>query len=620
MNNPSPLDVYALIIEQDPIPATAAAPETSTTEQTILPRRNTSPQALRESLLPSEIQTLSRPPQRLPFPMNINAPVETSPPPDAANPEIPPQSHRRRATLPSVIVSPSDQATLQAYWGKSDANVVSPTVQSNRGSLSPLIGMAITSGVNPRRRSRSAGALHDLARLNDQGEQRRRSAEIQYWRQSFLDNAGPSHARSVNKEQSQAGSIYSQAESAAVSVSEVRLGTASTVPPEQIRAFDFGDLGTTEPDATAAEQPHERDAEMLQVKDEQPPKVAVSQADPVDQRLSQLESNMLNLTSSLRELTGRAHRQTVILGTAKRARSYSPTPPTDVDAGFHAPPADRQAYAGLTSEPSGSLPTRVSSKRMQPTPPPSASILSAAKPSMRQVTDSYLSSPSSVGGGAPSYQNLPNEGLHFSTSAPTSQHRISRSVSAAQMYLAPPDPTGQDQTLYNHLAPLYSALRYERLQRKGLETKMQHMVQQISDLSSMMAQMRANIYPTPSSDQRMTSRGTSDPHIVDPHRQTGVSRFSASAYGDSENASTHPDEGYDERREEERQRRDPHRLLHGHELDPVAIQEDDLDDREEEFSSPLEHWSTPHEEKTGWVHAGNLHEMSGPRSVEGEMF
>ena len=46
------------------------------------------------------------------------------------------------------------------------------------------IGLAVTSGSNPKRRSRSAGALRDIHKLQAESSNRRRSEEIRYWRAS----------------------------------------------------------------------------------------------------------------------------------------------------------------------------------------------------------------------------------------------------------------------------------------------------------------------------------------------------------------------------------------------------------------------------------------------------
>jgi hypothetical protein len=606
---------------QDPLPAIAD----DNTDQNAQPRRNTSPRDTRQSVLPSEDYTPSRPPQRLPFPMNINAPAESSPPHHYTSFETSPQVHRRRATLPSIVVSASDQATLQAYWGKSDPNLASPHHSTDR-TPSPLIGMAISSGMNPKRRSRSAGALFEMAKLDEQAELRRRSAEIQYWRQSFQENVassetGPtSECRSVRDDSMTSHPDESFADlSGDISVSDALADTSSSIRDEHIQHFDFGHLRDSNAEA-AAHQFQEQDEAPLA---------------PIDQRLSQLESSVLGLTNSLHELTGRAHRQTVLLGQqpeAKRARSYSPTPPVDAETKAAYAHHQKQPSFGLPANPKDLYPTHVPLKRMQPSPPSTASTNSTTKPSMRRLPDAYLSSPSSSGGALLTSQNLSPESLNFTPTSPQSAQRLSRSASAAAMSTASPlysNPSTEDQAVYTHLAPLYSALRYERLQRKTLESKVEEMRQQINDLAINVARMRpstshaATMYPTPSPDRVYTAE------VLDPvtaNRQT--SRFSASVYGESEaeNASeSHDDEEYDD--DHDRDERDRHRHVHvlnahGLNLNPIHAREhggDDLD----EYGSPLEKWSTPREEKSGWVHAGNLQmqeEVGSPRSIEGEMF
>ncbi|KAF1814821.1 hypothetical protein P152DRAFT_234286 [Eremomyces bilateralis CBS 781.70] len=118
----------------------------------------------------------------LPFPMNVNAPQTSSPTRQRqVRPGIDASSlsptHKRRATLPSVILPVSDDPSHNPFLD-------SPNITQPRGGASDAaqIGLALTTTglnngssqkANPNRRSRSAGALRDLAdRGNNQADSR----------------------------------------------------------------------------------------------------------------------------------------------------------------------------------------------------------------------------------------------------------------------------------------------------------------------------------------------------------------------------------------------------------------------------------------------------------------
>ena len=107
----------------------------------------------------------------------------------------------RRATLPSVIFSAQEAETVNRALtglGLQDSN--------DHAVDGENIGFAVTSGSNPRRRSRSAGAFRDTAKEHRMSpiqwrSWRRRSDEIRYWRDSTdatspgLDSAGFSNSK-----------------------------------------------------------------------------------------------------------------------------------------------------------------------------------------------------------------------------------------------------------------------------------------------------------------------------------------------------------------------------------------------------------------------------------------
>lgn len=122
-----------------------------------------------------------------PFPLQVppyvsNTVQETPPRPERAPPE--PPTRPRRASLPSVILTSQEaEAVNAALTGLGLQDAQDHAVEGAN------IGFAVTSGSNPRRRSRSAGALRDTAKEHRMSpiqwrRWRRRSDEIRYWRES----------------------------------------------------------------------------------------------------------------------------------------------------------------------------------------------------------------------------------------------------------------------------------------------------------------------------------------------------------------------------------------------------------------------------------------------------
>lgn len=105
------------------------------------------------------------------------------PPPDRAPPERP--IRPRRASLPSLILNAEEkEAICQAITGIGIQDVQENTAETN-------IGFAVTSGSNPKRRSRSAGTFRDHQAAKEHRmspiqwrQWRRRSDEIKFWRES----------------------------------------------------------------------------------------------------------------------------------------------------------------------------------------------------------------------------------------------------------------------------------------------------------------------------------------------------------------------------------------------------------------------------------------------------
>ena len=95
----------------------------------------------------------------------------------------------RRATLPSIVLDGAERDALRAAIGQSEYE--GDIIQDDE----KYFGFAVTSGSNPKRRSKSADDLYDASRAHRMSpiqwrQWRRRSDEIQYWR----DSAGADQA------------------------------------------------------------------------------------------------------------------------------------------------------------------------------------------------------------------------------------------------------------------------------------------------------------------------------------------------------------------------------------------------------------------------------------------
>jgi hypothetical protein len=396
----------------------------------------------------------------LPFPMNVNAP-QPSPAQQALNYisfETSPKVHRRRATLPSMVLSPADAAVLQKMWSNPDLQPIassSPSKSTNPSMPSPPIGVAVTSGSNPKRRSRSAGALYEMARTQAETTGlRRRSSEIRFWRTSRVDS------QDVRRPKSRPSSD-SISPRASTAISDTELSDALADTGSSVRggpkSFDFGSI-TTETNTA------ERHVQI------------------VEQRLSQLEFNMQHISLSLQELAApRPDKPTVTLDKAPTGHQRKPSLPLE--------------RPGLPANPKDVFTTQTTSKRStQISRPPTTPSLPSSPTKLFQHTSTYLSSPSTASA-SPS--------AVFSSSQPQMQ-RPSTSAATPQPTLSSISPV-----LHQHLAPLYHALRYERTVRKALEDQVLQLRQDVLELNAIVSQLRGATIPTPSPDRVMAGSSVS---------------------------------------------------------------------------------------------------------------
>lgn len=286
------------------------------------PREKLAPSGPRISDLPvKELQPLHPLGQHLPFPMNVNAP-QASPPNEYLTFDMQRSGvGRRRATLPSVPSAGIQRHSLDEPRGRLsawDERADDETLPS------PGIGIALssptqaTTPITSKRRSRSADALRDMVK-DRASMDRRRSAEIRYWRQSHASGSvysRPQTAKTVETIRSVQiqGPAITEPEDGIVAMSATlsHVDEPSPLPEEHERsieppvsAFNFGlQSGFSDDDSAAAvpSSPPERNKNRLSIED----------------RVAHLEGTFQSIESSLQRMSSRTNRQTIILSDAPR--------------------------------------------------------------------------------------------------------------------------------------------------------------------------------------------------------------------------------------------------------------------------------------------------------------
>lgn len=386
--------------------------------------------------------------QHLPFPMNVNAPEERSPPHDYPAFKSPPKLHRRRATLPSVVLSGAEVATSAIRSGSGTR--VMPWDEQGQTELiqSPEIGVALSSPTHSKRRSRSAGTLRESSKRPD-SLPRRRSAEIRYWRTSGMDRSASVYSTSTPRPQEdEDGTKDTKEEVSEPMVTKLAEPTTDDGPldiPLPIQAFNFGALKS------------EFEASEDEIEE------AIDSPPTLEERIQRVECGMQVLEQSLHRLTGRSHRQTIILENAPKGhRSRQHSNSTARDEYSRQSSKSSTHDLGIKEEPSG---------------PPSPSLPPA-----------FLTSPSSAGSANIHITPFPP----IATSASPQPHDTT--PQAAQSSTTPlTNPTEQ-------FAAVYIILRHERAARKALDKQVLALQREVADLRSLALKLSESAYPTLSPD------------------------------------------------------------------------------------------------------------------------
>lgn len=385
--------------------------------------------------------------------MNINAPDTSASPSNYLSFETGPRVHRRRATLPSMILSPDDAAALRKIWSSQDLQSRSPSAQGLGQILpSPEIGIAFTSGSNPNRRSRSAGALHELSVAGS----RRRSSEIRYWRTSRIDMEQWESERRVSTSsecRSRGSSIVPSVHNSITEASNDFSDTGSSFHGDNAHAVDLG---------TVASKKDLTDKHV----------------NVVEARLSQLEFNMQHLSLSLQEITQQKDREPFVLDKAPIQQKRH----TSLNGSRNSSPAHSAV---------------LSSRSLLPKQPATSRSASVENPAIQIASLHHMHSSNPF---SPSSPTMLSPG-----SAQTVRPSTSQAVPQAHRVIleeAAPSPL-----IHDHLAPLYNALRYERSVRKGLETQVLQLRRDVLELGKVVTQIRGIASnPLPVLDQTLRDK------------------------------------------------------------------------------------------------------------------
>jgi len=225
------------------------------------------------------------------------------------------QRRPRRATTPSRLWTPTKGPSYGDWTGLSPR----PASSHARGSrvnpdaeadTADAIGMAVTSGSQPKRRSRSLGEMREAAVVHTIA--RRRSDEIRYWRESY--DPGILSPLSSHKAEAEEPIIIDEPGD-----------SRDEEPQEQPQPFNFGPMG-----------------EMAGMK--------ITQAASLETRVSRLEERMLKMERVLYSRQNRA-------STDQDRSSSVPRPKTDnsdISLPKHLPKYRESQVQSRESRPQGS--------------------------------------------------------------------------------------------------------------------------------------------------------------------------------------------------------------------------------------------------------------------------
>ncbi|RYN92401.1 hypothetical protein AA0119_g9999 [Alternaria tenuissima] len=430
----------------------------------------TPPAGPRISDLPvEELQPLHPLGQHLPYPMNVNAPP-ASPPKEYLTFDMDrPDLGRRRATLPTVPSAITHRRSLDEPREKLSAW----DERAEEDEMSPGIGIAVSSPTqtvasrHDRRRSRSADALHSLAKERASTE-RGRSAEIKFWRESYMS-----------------GSIYSRPQ------------TAKTV--ETVRTVPTQEPMIREPDN---ESFNEMSATLVQADDSQTPTPITEEPNREQKHAEQPPVPAFNFGDLKNALFGPKEET---IPESPQVRDVSPPPPPPAKSQHRVPIEDRvqdleHRYSNLES-----LTRQMSSRNNRQT-----IILENAPRNLRSRNRSVSASGSHSRSHSRAAPSIHQEPIHQSSSE-TLDPEPAPAPGSPTLAVPPVPNTGSNEENARALRNVYEALRHERGARKALESQVRTLQHDVSDLHALVNKLIASAtatspsYPTPSPDTLIIS-------------------------------------------------------------------------------------------------------------------
>lgn len=338
------------------------------------------------------------------------------------------QRRPRRATTPSRLWTPTKAPGYGDWTGLSPR----PASSHARGSrvipdaeadAAAGIGMAVTSGSHPKRRSRSLGEMREGAAVHTVA--RRRSDEIRYWRESY--DPGVLSPLSSHKAEAEEPIVLDEPED-----------NRDEEPQEQPQPFNFGPLG-----------------EMAGMK--------ITQAASLDTRVRRLEERMLKME---RVLYSRQNRTS-----ADQERSSSVPRPTTENSDISLPkhpryrePTGQSSQHGQESRPQGSQ------KR--------SSSYGSSRPSTVSKNISYHPSFDSF-----SNPTIPSSDPPLSSSQNTARP-LSTSTTIRGIPSSSPTLPKDGNFTAEHYTALMNMILEERSARQQLEAVVHSLQQQMSTLQS----------------------------------------------------------------------------------------------------------------------------------------
>jgi hypothetical protein len=386
---------------------------------------------------------------------------------------------RRRKTLPSVLISDSEAAAVQASIQSPDDVGDAPRISQEPPSSE--IGRALRSPESERRKSRSADDLR-LAQVNTSRLSRKRSEEIQFWRESI--QGGVLRASGFKAHGPQ-------------------IGEAEEHEEDKTPMADIAD-----PFVSAAE-PSGLSPPMRRPQDVSPSALGTELSQDLEDRVARLEAGLGSFRRELAQLAADRNRRTILIGNTglstrpRRASSGSRTASmlAETLASDLEPSSYQYQYTGGARPSTSPEPPRTPTRFADP----SAAV--PAMPVFQRTSEEHYRTPSPPVAPAPAPAANGNNG-NGSNRGQTPQYTF--------------------RSLYEMLTDERSARRRLEAQMRGLRDEISNLHYQVSLQSNVQSQ-RSSYYAQGSNRLQALLRETEDspPGTGVQQRSSGTTGLSA---------------------------------------------------------------------------------------------